>query len=184
MTLVLRGPALVGRRQASGRREPAGLGEQLLDRASRRSGGPAPLPTRSPRRLRPARSPRARSCRAASTSDAPAAATAQSPTRRSTFSYALPALRCSGTRTSSSISSPATAVRYGPRLNSSISTTRSPSGPRITIRASSAAHTADRSSDGSAWHSAPPIVPRLRTTGSAITRSASVKIASRVGEQL
>ena len=37
----------------------------------------------------------------------------------------------------------------------------------------------DRSSDGSAWQSAPPIVPRLRTTGSAITRSASVKIGSR-----
>ena len=51
--------------------------------------------------------------------------------------------------------------------------------PRMTICAPTAAHTADRSSDGSAWHSAPPIVPRLRTTGSAITRSASVKIASR-----
>ena len=51
--------------------------------------------------------------------------------------------------------------------------------PRITIRAPTAAQTADRSSDGSAWQSAPPIVPRLRTTGSAITRSASVKIASR-----
>ena len=49
----------------------------------------------------------------------------------------------------------------------------------MTILAPTAAHTADRSSDGSAWHSAPPIVPRLRTTGSAITRSASVKIARR-----
>ena len=51
--------------------------------------------------------------------------------------------------------------------------------PRMTICAPTAAQTADRSSDGSAWQSAPPIVPRLRTTGSAITRSASVKIASR-----
>ena len=59
-------------------------------------------------------------------------------------------------------------------------TTRSaPPRPRITIGAPTAAQTADRSSDGSAWQSAPPIVPRLRTTGSAITRSASVKIASR-----
>ena len=58
-------------------------------------------------------------------------------------------------------------------------TTRSPALERMTIRAPTAAHTAERSSDGSAWQSAPPIVPRLRTTGSAITRSASVKIASR-----
>ena len=49
----------------------------------------------------------------------------------------------------------------------------------MTIWASTAAQTALRSSDGSAWHSAPPIVPRLRTTGSAMTRSASVKIAAR-----
>ena len=64
-------------------------------------------------------------------------------------------------------------------------TTRSaPPPPRITIDAPTAAQTADRSSDGSAWQSAPPIVPRLRTTGSAITRSASVKIASRSREQL
>ena len=52
-------------------------------------------------------------------------------------------------------------------------------GPRITIRAPTAAQTALRSSAGSAWQSAPPIVPRLRTTGSAMTRSASVKIAAR-----
>ena len=52
------------------------------------------------------------------------------------------------------------------------------------MRAPTAAHTADRSSDGSAWQSAPPIVPRLRTTGSAITRSASVKIGEPAREQL
>ena len=58
-------------------------------------------------------------------------------------------------------------------------TTRSPPAPRITHSASSVVHTADRSSDGSAWHSEPPSVPRLRTTGSAITRSASRKIGKR-----
>jgi hypothetical protein len=42
-----------------------------------------------------------------------------------------------------------------------------------------AAHTAERSSAASAWHSEPPIVPRLRTTGSAMTRSASRKIGNR-----
>ena len=41
----------------------------------------------------------------------------------------------------------------------------------------SAANVADRSSDGSAWHSEPPTVPQLRTTGSAMTRSASCRIA-------
>ena len=46
-------------------------------------------------------------------------------------------------------------------------------GPRITTLAFNAAHTARRSSAASAWHSEPPIVPRLRTTGSAITSSAS-----------
>src|SRR3954451_4280941 len=51
----------------------------------------------------------------------------------------------------------------------------------MSIRAPTAAQTAERSSDGSAWQSAPPIVPRLRTTGSAMTCSASVKIASRRG---
>ena len=50
------------------------------------------------------------------------------------------------------------------------------STPRITAVASTAANAADRSSEGSAWHSEPPTVPRLRTIGSAITRSASRKI--------
>ena len=51
------------------------------------------------------------------------------------------------------------------------------SGPAITMTALSAANAADRSSDGSAWHSEPPIVPQLRTTGSAMTFSASCRIA-------
>ena len=55
-------------------------------------------------------------------------------------------------------------------------TLRSPSALRITHDALSVVHTAVRSSDGSAWHSDPPMVPRLRTTGSAITASASAKI--------
>ena len=53
-----------------------------------------------------------------------------------------------------------------------------PSRPRITIVALSAANAADRSSDGSAWHSEPPIVPQLRTIGSAMTRSASCRIVN------
>ena len=54
-------------------------------------------------------------------------------------------------------------------------TTRSPPRPRITTFALAAVQTAERSSAGSAWQSEPPIVPRLRTTGSAITCSASRK---------
>ena len=61
-------------------------------------------------------------------------------------------------------------------------TTRSPSRPRITQDALTAVQTADRSSDGSAWQSEPPIVPRLRTGGSAITRSASRKIGKSGGQ--
>ncbi len=41
----------------------------------------------------------------------------------------------------------------------------------------SAAKAADRSSDGSAWQSEPPTVPQLRTMGSAITLSASCRMA-------
>ena len=52
-------------------------------------------------------------------------------------------------------------------------TTRSPPGPRITTSAFAAVQTAERSSAASAWQSEPPIVPRFRTTGSAITCSAS-----------
>ena len=43
----------------------------------------------------------------------------------------------------------------------------------MTTCALAAEQTAERSSAASAWHSEPPIVPRLRTTGSAITSSAS-----------
>ena len=68
---------------------------------------------------------------------------------------------------------------YGPTWKSSIPTTRSPSAPRITTFALTAEQTAERSSAASAWHSEPPIVPRLRTTGSAITFSASRKSGKR-----
>src|SRR4051812_18884997 len=107
---------------------------------------------------------------------ADAAAIAQSPARRSTFSCALPPPGRRAMRTSVSISPAPTAVMYGPMWNSSIGTIRTPWLPRITTRALTAVHTADRSSAASAWQSEPPIVPRLRTTGSAITRSASRKI--------
>ena len=79
----------------------------------------------------------------------------------------------------SSISASPTAVSYGPWWKSSMLDRRARRrAPRITARAPSAAQTADRSSDGSAWHSAPPIVPRLRTTGSAMTLSASGRSGS------
>jgi hypothetical protein len=58
-------------------------------------------------------------------------------------------------------------------------TTRPPLAPRMTALAPTAMHTAGRSSAGSDWHSEPPTVPRLRTTGSAISRSASAKIGRR-----
>ena len=106
-------------------------------------------------------------------SAAEAAAIAQSPARRSTFSCALPAPGRIFSRTSVSSSPSPTAVMYGPTWKSSIATTRSPPPPRITTSALAAAQTAERSSAASAWHSEPPIVPRLRTTGSAITSSAS-----------
>ena len=59
--------------------------------------------------------------------------------------------------------------------NSSMPTVRSPPLPVMTTVAFSAEQTAERSSAASAWASEPPIVPRLRTTGSAITCSASAK---------
>ena len=64
---------------------------------------------------------------------------------------------------------------YGPTWKSFIATTRSPAAPRMTTLAFTAEQTAERSSAASAWQSEPPIVPRLRTTGSAITFSASRK---------
>jgi len=81
-------------------------------------------------------------------------------------------------RISVSISASPTAVSYGPRWNSSMLTTRSPELLWITHCAPTVVHTADRSSDGSAWQSEPPSVPRLRTIGSAITLSASRKMGN------
>ena len=61
--------------------------------------------------------------------------------------------------------------------NARADTSLLPSGPSMTMDPLSAANAADRSSDGSAWHSDPPMVPQFRTIGSAITRSASCRIA-------
>ena len=72
-------------------------------------------------------------------------------------------------------------VRGGTRPSARV---RVPSAPRIVTVPLSAAQTADRSSAASAWQSEPPIVPRLRTTGSAITSSASRKTGNLLGEQL
>jgi len=81
----------------------------------------------------------------------------QSPARRLTFSCALAGVVEQRDPTSTSISPSATAVVRA-WWNSSTSSVRSPPGPRTTMRAPSAAQTAERSSAGSAWHSAPPIV--------------------------
>ena len=78
-----------------------------------------------------------------------------------------------GNRISMSISAARTAVSYGPRWNWWMSTARSPCAAADEHLGADTSQTADRSSAGSAWQSEPPIVPRLRTTGSAITFSAS-----------
>ena len=170
-------------------RAAAHVGDRLAARA-RRSRRPArTAPRTAPGRAAPRRSPGCRSCSGRRRPARPGRrrsrrrparprrrpdTTAQSPARRSTFSYALEPFGRTGNRTSMSISASPTAVSYGPRWNSSIvhdPLAAACRGSRSWRPAS--VHTADRSSDGSAWHSEPPSVPRLRTTGSAITRSAS-----------
>src|SRR4051794_31604156 len=148
--------------------------------ANRSSDGAWPRSSSSARVTSTVTGPTAASARPASAivspsshSTADAAAIAQSPARRSTFSCALPPPGRKGSRTSVSSSPSPTAVVNGPTWKSLIGTTRSPSGPRITTFAFAAEHTALRSSAASAWQSEPPIVPRLRTTGSAMTSSAS-----------
>src|SRR3954447_3184061 len=148
--------------------------------ANRSSDGTWPRSSSSARVTSTVTGPTAASARPASAivspsshSTADAAAIAQSPARRSTLSCALPPPGRKGTRTWVSSSPSPTAVVNGPTWKSLIGTTRSPSGPRITTFAFAAEHTALRSSAASAWQSEPPIVPRLRTTGSAMTSSAS-----------
>ena len=115
--------------------------------------------------------------RRASQTAAPAAPIGQSPIRRATFMYALPPSSRIGSLISVSISSGPTTVWYGPVWNARADTSRLPSGPWMIMEPFSAANAADRSSDGSAWQSDPPMVPHLPHDGSAITRSASCRIA-------
>ena len=61
----------------------------------------------------------------------------------------------------------------GPSSSSSIESERSPPGPATPTSAPSAVITEPRSPAGSAWASEPPVVPRLRTSGSAMTAAAS-----------
>jgi len=107
----------------------------------------------------------------------PAAPIGQSPARRATFTYALPLCGLIGSLISVSISAGPTTVSYGPVWNARADTSRLPSRPWMIMEPFSAANAADRSSDGSAWQRDPPMVPQFLTTGSAITRSASCKIA-------
>ena len=115
--LVLRRPALVGDRRAGRGGERAGAGEQLVRRRARpTSAASASREVMSPPTAASAIPARAIVAVARASSAAPAATTAQSPTRRSTFSYALPAPARSGTRISTSISAGPTAVSYGPAV--------------------------------------------------------------------
>ena len=86
---------------------------------------------------------------------APAAPIGQSPTRRPTFWYALPPPGTIAILISVSSSPGATTVSYGPVWNSLACTVLVPVRFWITMVAFSAANAADRSSDGSAWHSDP-----------------------------
>ncbi len=83
-------------------------------------------------------------------STAAAAAMAQSPARRSSFSYALPHRSRIGMRMSVRISASPTTVSYGPTCNSRTGTVRLPDELRIVTLALSADSAAERSSAGSA----------------------------------
>ena len=106
----------------------------------------------------------------------------RSPSRRPGARPSRTRCRCaagSGSRTSVRISSCSTAVSYGPRWNSAHRDRPLAGGAlRSPPRRGATSQTVVESSAGSAWHSEPPSVPRLRTTGSAITFSASWKIGN------
>ena len=91
---------------------------------------------------------------------------AQSCARRTNFWYDQPPPSSFGTRISVTTSCGPSAVSYTPRKNSAAGITRSPSGPRATISASSASSTVGVSEAGSPCAVVPPIVPRCRTCGS------------------
>src|SRR5579884_22793 len=97
---------------------------------------------------------------------------AKSPTFRSSLKY-VPKTRGpgSGRCTSVTISSGCKIVVSGPTKNSDAGILRSPRRLRATMCPSSASTTAPQSPWGSAWHTLPTSVPRLRTSGSA-TRGA------------
>ena len=71
-------------------------------------------------------------------------------------------------RTSVTISSSARALVNMPCTKSSMGITRSPAGPRATTSAPAASSTEFQSPSGSQWATEPHMVPRLRTSGSAI----------------
>ena len=137
MALVVDRAAAVGERRAILGGDLAGLREQLVGRrraaqqlGRRGRGGPSSGRRRSARR-RPSMivPPSIQTA-------AEAAAIAQSPARRSTFSWALPAPGRSGSRTSVSSSPSPTAVMYGPKWNVvhvddplALEPRRSPPGP-------------------------------------------------------
>ena len=128
--LVVDRSALVGARLAVLAGDPAGLRRSSSSVAGLPAQEVLGLGARGSARRRPrsARCRRRVTVSPSSHSAAPAAATAQSPTRRSTFSYALPPPGRIGTRISMRSSAGPTTVSYGPVWNSRTGTVRVPSG--------------------------------------------------------
>ena len=74
---------------------------------------------------------------------------------------------------STAISSGASTFSNGPVTKSAIGMVRRPAGPCATTEPPSAVTTDAQSPCGSAWHSEPTRVPRVRTIGSAISGAAA-----------
>ena len=112
---------------------------------------------------------------------------AKSPTRRSSFRYPPDlAPRAAGTTASTAISSCSSTFWKGPVTNSASGMARLPPGPCAITEPPSASITEAQSPCGSAWHSDPTSVPRLRTSGSATSGAAAAIVGwvplSRSGE--
>ena len=81
-----------------------------------------------------------------------------------------------GITASTAISSGSRTFWKGPVTKSASGMARVPRGPRATTEPPSASTTEAQSPCGSAWHSEPTRVPRLRTMGSAISGAAAAMV--------
>ena len=77
---------------------------------------------------------------------------------------------------STAISSRSSVFSNGPVTKSATGMARLPPGPCATTEPPSATMTEAQSPCGSAWHSEPTSVPRLRTIGSAISGAAAAMV--------